>query len=436
MMTSIRRELLLWLLIGLTSSMVVAAYAVYAQTRAEAGELFDSQLQLMAGTFPGEGFASAVAPPLNETDPDNVLVVRIWDRNGAQLYVSHPRSSAPDRADVGFSIVTTPSGRWRVYTAFVGNSLVQISQPMSVREELAARLALRAMLPLLILLPVLAGLIWIAVGRGLKPLNQVASAVSKRPADALDPLPADRLPSEVRPLISALNGWLGRLGHALNSQRSFIADAAHGLRTPLTAVKLQIQLAERATTNTQRAEAFAQLKAGVERAARLVQQLLNLARTEPEAEHQPFTTVDLTDVARKVVADLASIAEEKGIDLGLTSESPVSIKGDSDALRVMLSNLVDNAIHYTPTGGTIDVRVEAKDGRRCLSVADSGPGIPPAERELVFDRFYRHESNEVTGSGLGLAIVRRVALRHGASIELGEGINGRGLKVTVSLPGE
>lgn len=433
-MTSIRRWLLLWLLVGLTVATAAAAFAVYARARAEARDLFDYQLQLMAAAFPNEGFGSATAPPLDEADMGGVVVVQIWDQNGAQLYLSRPGSLPPQRADIGFSTITTPNGNWRIYSTIVGNNVVQVSQPTSVREELAATMALRTMLPLLMLLPILVLLIWVTVGRGMKPLNEVASAVGKRSADALEPLPDKRVPKEVKPLIAALNDLLVRLGRSLSLQRSFIADAAHELRTPLTAVRLQMQVAERAVTDTERAAAFAQLRGGIERATRLVEQLLTLARSEPEAAEQPLQLVNLTDIARQVVAEQAPIAEAKGLDLGLSSEPSILTMGDAVALRVMLGNLVNNAIHYTPPKGVVDVEVRARNDGACIVVTDTGPGIPPADRERVFDRFYRGDTAGETGSGLGLAIVRKVAQRHRASVELSDGFDGQGLRITVQFP--
>ncbi len=434
-MNSIRRQLLLWLLVGLTAVTAAAAFAVYSRAQSEARDLFDYQLQLMAAAFPNEGFGSAVAPPLNEAKIGDVVVVQIWNESGVQIYLSRPGLPVPQSADIGFSTVTTPQGDWRIYSSVIGNNLVQVSQPTSARETLAAGLALRTMLPLLILLPVLFAMIWMIVGRGLRPLNEVALALGKRSADALEPLPVNGLPEEVKPLVAALNELLVRLGRALSLQRSFIADAAHELRTPLTAVKLQIQLAERTSTDSERAAAFTELKGGIERATRLIEQLLTLARSEPEAADRPLVTMNLTDVARQVVAERAAIAEAKRLDLGFSGNAPILTMGDAEALRAMLGNLVDNAMYYTPSGGTVDVEVVAKDGKACLIVTDTGPGIPAEERERVFDRFYRGEAGSAPGSGLGLAIVRKIAQRHQAAVDLGVGAGGRGLKVTVCFPG-
>lgn len=433
-MTSIRRRLLLWLVLGFSLATIAAAIGVYRQARLEAGEIFDYQLEQMAAAFPKEGFGPLTMPPVAAFEPGDIVVVQIWDQGGTQVYLSRPGSPPPESQGMGFSTVATPDGDWRIYSTVVGNNVIQVSQPTSAREELAAAMALRTMLPLLVLLPLLILFTWITVGRGLKPLNEVASAVSARSAEALQPLPEQGLPREVKPLVSALNELLTRLARSLSLQRSFIADAAHELRTPLTAVKLQIRVAERTCTDDERAAAFAQLKGGVDRAIRLVEQLLALARNEPEAAEQPLAPVNLTDIARDVVVERAPIADAKDIDLGLSSVAPTQIMGDAEALRVMLGNLIDNAIHYTPPGGTVDVDVTThSDGTR-LVVSDTGPGILPADRERVFDRFYRGETAVATGSGLGLAIVRKVAQRHRASVELGEGSGGRGLRVTVCFP--
>ena len=236
----------------------------------------------------------------------------------------------------------------------------------------------------------------------------------------------------------ALNGLLERLDHALIAQRSFIADAAHGLRTPLTAVHLQAQLAERATTDAERSAALSELKGGLERATRLSEQLLALAREEPGVSDRAVVTVDLGATVRSVVADLAPLAAAKRIDLGVSETSGVEVRGDADALATLVSNLVDNAVRYTPAGGRVDVVVANEGDTALLAVRDNGPGIAPEDRERAFDRFYRgaaaHATGAVHGSGLGLAIVKRIAERHGAVADLGPGLEGQGLGVSVRFP--
>jgi two-component system OmpR family sensor kinase len=219
----------------------------------------------------------------------------------------------------------------------------------------------------------------------------------------------------------------------MDVQRAFVADAAHELRTPLTALKLQIQLAERATSEAERKTAFAELSHGFERATHLVQQLLTLARQEPGTAQKVRQPVDLVALARNVVADLAPTANARNIDLGIQAETPAIIHGDGDALRVLLGNLVDNAIRYTPDGGTVDVSIHADGETTSISVEDSGPGIPDSDLERVFDRFYRVPGVRVEGSGLGLAIVRQIADANDAQVSLRN--TGHGLLACVSFQG-
>ena len=435
-MTSIRQRLLTLLGIALTIATIAGAWSVYVRARAEARDLFDYQMQLMAQSFPDEGFGGSQAGGPGGAGSSDVVVVQIWDRNGARLWLSRPGSRPPQRSELGFSTVSTPAGNWRVYTALVGNNVIQVSQPTSMREELATGMALRTMMPMVVLLPFLLLILWWTIGRELKPVNEVAHAVAARSADALDPLPDNDVPDEIRPLILALNGLLDRLGRSLDIQREFVADAAHELRTPLTALRLQIQLAERATTDIERAVAFEQLKGGTDRATRLVEQLLAMARSDPGAAERKHGPVDLAVLARETVMDLAPIAATKSIDLGFDDRNATEpiVEGDADDLRMLLSNLVDNAIRYTPSNGTIDVGVRGDVREITLEVTDNGPGIPPEDRERVFDRFYRRALDDTTGSGLGLAIVRRIAQRHGATSALSEGPGGRGLKVTIRFP--
>ncbi|TAK67035.1 MAG: HAMP domain-containing protein [Betaproteobacteria bacterium] len=433
-MSSIRRQLLFWLLSGLALAVVAAGTRIYTQTLDEANELFDYHLKQMAASFPNDSFGPL--PPSRSGGPEaeEGLVVQIWDRDGLQLYFSRPGSKLPQRAELGFSTVETPRGSWRVYSALEQNNVVQVAQPMSVRQNLAAGMALRALLPLLLLLPVLGLLIWLTVGRGLRPLDQMAMALGRRTPGSLDALPQDGLPVEIGPLVQALNDLLARLSRALESQKAFVADAAHELRTPLTAVQLQIQLAERAKTDEERQAAFAQLKQGQARAAHLVQQLLTLARQEPGVAAQPHSAADLAKVVRLVVSEYAPLAAERNIDLGISHEEQATISGDFEALRVMLGNLIDNAIRYTPPGGTVDVALRLGEGSAVMEISDTGPGIPEEDRQRVFDRFYRREATHISGSGLGLAIVRNIADRHRAGILLQSREPGPGLRVCVTFP--
>jgi two-component system OmpR family sensor kinase len=272
------------------------------------------------------------------------------------------------------------------------------------------------------------------VGRDLKPLIDVARAVRQRHPTALTPLPTTGLPQEVQPLVIALNDLLQRLATALATQRAFIADAAHTLRTPLTAVHLQTQMVARTTTDAEREQSVAALQRGVERTTHLVHQLLTLARLEPEAVQQPQACVALNPLLHTVIADHVPLAVEKRIDLGLARDDPACLMGEVDSLRILFDNLLENAIRYTPEGGTVDVQITSAPDTIQVAVLDTGPGIPPTERTRVFDRFYRREGVDGPGSGLGLAIVKTIAEQHRAQITLHDRDHGPGLVVCLTFP--
>ena len=230
--------------------------------------------------------------------------------------------------------------------------------------------------------------------------------------------------------MASLNALLQRLGQSLDTQRAFVADAAHELRSPLTALKLQLQLLKRAGSDAERGVAAEALAAGIDRAARLVEQLLTLARTEPGAAVTPLQPLDLSELVREAVADTVPLALARGTQFELQADAPVPIDGDRAALSALVRNLADNAVRYSPPGARVELRVSAHHGVATLQVDDAGPGIPPAERERVFDRFYRRGQSDEPGTGLGLAIVRGVAQRHGATVALDDSALG-GLRVTL-----
>jgi two-component system OmpR family sensor kinase len=441
-MKSIRNTLLIWLSAGLALGIVLVAGLLYLQAREEANRLFDYQLQQNAAAVPSEFFGYVVSGRADEFLPQENIIIQIWDNTGLRLYYSHDATELPQRAVLGFSNLRTANNNWRVYSMQHGNAVVQIAQPMSARSSLAARSALKTVMPLLLLIPFLALLIGITVRRGLAPVRRVAAEVESRDAALLQPVSASGLPQEIMPLADAINDLLARLDRALDAQRAFVADAAHELRTPLTALRLQMQLAERAGDESERRSAFADLKAGLTRATRLVEQLLTLARQEPasyrqmseETQQLAMQALDLNTLAQNAAADFALAADSRQIDIAVkqAANGTARISGDAAALSIVLNNLLDNAIRYSPEGGRVVVSVTADADRVALSVQDNGPGIPPAELARVFDRFYRGSNVEAHGSGLGLAIVKRIADLHGAQVEA---VNTEdGLRVTVTFP--
>jgi len=432
--TSIRRALLVPLAGGLAVALVVATVATYLRARDEASAMFDVQLSQLASSV--TGMPLSVPPGSIATGSGSApLVVQVWNRDGVQVYRSQGTREVPAQRSPGFSTVPTREGPWRVFSVLAGGELVQVAQPLALRDQLAASLALSTIVPWLVAAPLIALLLWFAIERALKPLDRLASAVGERTPAELAPLPSGGWPREVTPLVGALNDLLARLHGALDTQKAFVADAAHELRTPLAAVHLQAELAERARGEPERAAALASLRGGLKRATRVVEQLLSLARQDDARAEAPFARVDLAALARDVVGAHARIAAAKDVDLGAERLEALAVDGDAAALFALADNLVDNAVRYTPPGGQVDVSVERRDGAPALVVRDDGPGIPPGERAQVFQRFARGSHADAPGSGLGLAIVRRIAERHGATVTLADGPGGRGLEAVVRFAG-
>jgi two-component system, OmpR family, sensor kinase len=436
-MRSLRAGLLAWLLGGVVCVGAAGGWIVYRNALGEADTFFDYHLRQTALILRDQPVEYLLLPQIPPADASYDFVVQVWSLDGVRVYLSRPHAVLPQITTLGFATVTTSEGRWRVYGVQALTRVIQVAQPMSVREQRAVELALQTLKPFALLLPGLALVIWLAVGHALKPLQRVTTLVQARGVNALGPLSDERLPEEVQPLVGALNDLLGRLNAALARERAFMADAAHELRTPLTALHLQLSALARASGESERAAAMGQLSEGVARAIRLIEQMLAFARQEPRAD-APRAPVALDVIARETVAELVSLADAHRIDLGLAGAQPVTVQGDAEALRTLLRNLVDNAVRYTQAGGRVDVSVADAGApgapRALLTVTDDGPGIPAAERGRVFDRFYRRAGTTPPGSGLGLAIVRAIAQAHGASVALGDAPGGRGLSVTVRFP--
>jgi len=431
-MNSIRARLLAALLVLVALISLLAAGVTYRRVFSETSTLFDYQLRQMALSLRSQ---ISLAPRIVELPPDQGdtdFVVQIWDVFGARTYVSRPGLPMINQTVLGYADLTLRGETWRAYGLQTADGVIQIAQPAKVREALARAAAERVVIPLLLLLPIMIGAVAWIVSRGLLPLRFVAAEVQRRDARSLAPLGTDRLPSEIEPLVSELNRLLERLQRAFSAQRAFIADAAHELRSPLTALRLQLQLLDRAPGEAERIEARTRLGAAVERAIHLAEQLLALARSEPEAAID-FEQVDLAAVAAEGITDAHDLAVAKNIDLGLDSASDLYIQGNREALRTLVRNLVDNALRYTPPGGSVQVRCGGTPGEVTLEVTDTGPGIAPADRERVFDRFYRRAAAQEGGTGLGLAIVKAITERHGAEVALGEAPGG-GLRARVIFP--
>jgi two-component system OmpR family sensor kinase len=437
---SLRGRLLWFLLAAITIAAVAQATIAYRTALHDADQIFDYHMQQMAlslrSSTPLSNDEARARQEAESAGGNDDMVVQMWSPDGAQMFHSVSRARLPQRAVLGFSNVRANSTTYRVFSIQTSNQTVQVAQDLAVRRNMAGNLALRTLGPIAVMMPILMLVVWWVVSGSLQPVARVRSQVASRQADDLSPVSDTGLPDEVRPLVQELNLLFGRVRTAFEAQQHFVADAAHELRTPLAALRLQAQSLDRADTPEARQVAVSRLTAGIDRATRLVEQLLILARQEATAaEGMAAKTrpVDLADLARRTAADLAGVAAAKGVDLGLQQADPASIDGQPDALQILLRNLVDNAVKYTPGGGTVDISVLSGAGTVAVQVEDSGPGIPPDERERVFDRFYRVAGSEAAGSGLGLAIIKAIAERHGAVLTLGSSERLGGLMATVTF---
>jgi two-component system sensor histidine kinase QseC len=384
----------------------------------------------------GKGFTGSIHSLHKEYEKK--LRYQIWDGHGYLLLRSTNAPDARMTTEDGYSETTDAEGRvWRHFAVWDQhhNFRIVVGEDHELRNGLVRRIALHLVSPLVLGLPALIFLLWISISRGLDPLGGLTREIGRRMPDSLTLLDADRAPGEVRPMVVALNRLLQRMNDTLESERRFTANAAHELRTPLAAIQAQLHTARAADDDAEREAAFDQLQRGVTRGIRLVGQLLTLARLDPDQPLPDATAVDLGGVAETVCADLAPLALQKDQNVELQIEPGLPTpQGNADMLSMLLSNLVDNAIRYTPRCGSIGIDVRRKEGGIVMTVADDGPGIPADQRQRVFERFYRIAAQDQPGTGLGLAICGRIAELHGASITLDDGPGGRGLVVSVFLP--
>ena len=432
-MTSIRVRLLASLLGLLALAALLMGAVTYRNVLAETEAIFDYQLQQMALSLRDQGeITAAQADSIADAQLD--FVVQIWTVDGRSIYASRPHPSLPARALLGLATLNVDGRAWRTYGVASRDRVIQIAQPVEIRQRLAARAAWRSVLPLLLMAPLAARVIWWLAARNLAPLARLAGELRSRDSGTLAPLAVGALPDELSPLALSLNALLERLRLSLDAQRAFVADAAHELRSPLTALKLQLELLRRAGDDAERDAARDGIGAGIERATRLVEQLLALARSEPGAVAATRERADLAEIARRMVAETVPFAASRGIEFELTAPEPEFVVGDPVALGLLVRNLADNAARYSPAGSRVEVGIGVEAGAVTLTVDDAGPGIPEAERQRVFDRFYRRAEAGESGSGLGLAIVQSVATAHGAQVKLDRSRRG-GLRVGVRFAG-
>ncbi len=424
---SLRRNLLVSLWIAVSILAIVSSGIAYLQVSKHAKELLDSQLQQIAVLVASQKVGKANTPD------DSDIEVAIWDRNGALQFSSMLQMTEQHHAALGFSEVILNAEPYRLYTGILDGERIAVAQPVDVRDDQAEAAALAALLPMLLLLPMVSIIVAFVIRTLLQPVKDVAAAVSRRETFAGELLQSHGLPKEVIPLVDEINRLLARQNTAAQRERHFIEDAAHALRTPLTALQLQADVLDGSANPTERGARLADLREGIRRASRLSDQLLSLAKAG-----SPLTGagqwVNIYDTLQDVQALYAPTASAAHVTLDFKGYSHATIRGVPRDLILICSNLLDNALRYTAAGGRVELRTDAGRGEAQIEVWDEGPGLPEGELKRVFERFYRAPGDASTGSGLGLATVETVVRRLGGYISLHNRSDRSGLIARVILP--
>lgn len=420
---------------------LLTAVLAYRDARHEVDELLDAHLAQAATLLLAQiGHDDGESP--GEIDTEHLrlpgkygrrVLFQVWiDGRALGLHSLNAPNHRLSPREHGFDEVRIGDARWRVYSTWDEDHelLLQIAEDSRSRADIARSFGRSLLLPVVLGLPLLGVLITWSIGRGLRPLNLLSAAVDRRAPEHLAPIDVDdATPAELRPLVQRLNALLARLADSLERERRLTADATHELRTPIAALKVQAQVARDSASPAERDQALDKVLAGCDRAARLVEQLLDLAHLEPE--HLQHRTVALAPgaIAAEVIAQLTPEALRRGIELELLDDPAARISGHPELLRVLLRNLIDNAIRHGAGRRTVTVGVHADGDIVLLDVSDQGPGVPEDLRDQLGQRFRRLGQTDLPGSGLGLSIVRRIAELHGAALCFDSGAGGRGLRV-------
>ena len=433
-MSSLRKTALIWTTILLAFFAAATVIASRHVAMVEVNKLLDNELQQIAINA-GHGLTEAALEPLQETEAENRVSVQIWTGNGDQIHQSQMTDSLPRQQELGFSDINVNGHDWRVYAATDGQLFAQIGQRWSARREIANHAAVAAAVPLLAAFPIA----WIAVILGLDQLLRrlagFSNTLANRSVDASEPIVLGEMPDEFVPTITAINSLIDRHRLAVEQQKQFVSEAAHELRTPLTALQIQIDnLANWSNVESQH-EISRELVEGVRRANAMVRQLLKMARLDDPLVSAREAEIDLKDLIVSVVSDFVLPSAKKGVELSVAIDETPTIKGADADVRLLFANLIDNAIRYTPRGGSVQVLIKRKSETGIsVGIVDSGIGIPDAALPRIFDRFYRAAPADTEGTGLGLAIARKIVERNRFELTITNRRDSTGVAAEVLIP--
>ncbi len=431
---SLRARLLLLLFSAVVITACIQSFIAYRTSLDETNEIFDYQMRQMALSLRPGLNADAYSSSGFRSDEDDSFefIVQVSTLDRKVLFHSSLNTPLPYRGETGITLFDANGTTYKLYTLLHGSQLIQVAQDRAARRSLARSLAFRTTMPIIVMVSLLLFMVWWVVTTSLAPVNRVQQQISTREADSLDEVDIKGLPNEVRPLVEEINLLLRRMRQAFNAQKNFVADAAHELRSPLSALKLQVEQLRRSNTDKDRDISVLRLSTGIDRATRLVEQLLVLARQQANSDFdKSVKPIEINQLCLLAFNDLYPLAQQKHIDMGLLQSDECFVLGQEEAIRIMLRNLLDNSIKYSPEFSKVDLKVVLNGRSVCMLVEDSGPGIPDADIERSMDRFYRIPGSSVSGSGLGLSIVKAIADVHSARVEMRKSNDLGGLAVCV-----
>ena len=440
MKKSLRVELICYLSVAILLIISLMSYISYQSVADELGELYDANLEKMASSMADQHRAEYVGKSVTQTKATKVKVygeedylLTIINQQHERLYSSHQAAFNPDLTQLGISTQRVNDKQWRVFILKKASTTFIAAQDLKLRSKTVKEVAINQIMPQLLIVPFLIMISLLIVRKTFKPMMTISENLQNRTSDYLKPFDLNNTHDEVKPIIEALNQWMAKVAALINQQKRFTADAAHELRTPITAIKLQLEAMNNSNDINEIKEILTLSDSSIKRTERLVNQLLTLAKVEPNNLFTPTEKLNLKDSILNVINELSSLYSAKNIDLGFEQADEATIQGVPDEIEILIKNLILNAIQHTPNNGLINISTIKVNDVVTINIEDSGAGIAPNEMERVFDRFYRLENHTVIGSGLGLAIVKEIANKHHVKVLLKNNTAKTGLTVSVTL---
>jgi two-component system OmpR family sensor kinase len=435
---SLKTRLSYWISAAILSVAIIAASFTFSSAFEEAHELQDDVLQQMAVLFDRYSLTpnDSTLTPLSQDQLEFQVSVQLLGDNPASNPITKNILALPSNLTDGFHTVNLATQSWRVFVRTLSSSQrIAVAQETAIRDNIAFETALHTLMPLLVLIPILLLLLGYILGKILSPISILAHDVDRQTEHDLQLIPTTQLPSEIVPFVEAINRLLSKNSQVITSQKRFIADAAHELRSPITALSLQAQCLQQTELTDDARQKLNALQAGISRSIHLLEQLLSMARQQDNSIQQHQQT-SLKTVFTEVIEELYPLVEAKEIDLGFSQDSDAQLNANPVRLKTLIHNLIDNAIRYTPSGGRVDLSIIETDQGIEMTIKDTGPGIANTEVQKVFEPFYRILGSNEYGSGLGLAIVASIVQQMDAQISLtpADPVNNCGLCVTVKFP--